>query len=88
MKQNILDLSRAQITEWFREKGLKSYTAKQLLQWMYQKKATSFEEMTNLSKDFRAEMPALFDFTLPEVLKVHKSVDGTIKFLFNVYQIR
>ena len=36
--------------------GKEKYRARQIMKWIYQQGASSFEEMTNLSKEFRAEM--------------------------------
>lgn len=64
--------------------GKEGFRAQQLFRWIYGQHVFDFEKMTNLSKDFRKEVANLMDFELPEVLKVHQSVDGTTKLLFNV----
>ena len=66
--------------------GKEKFRAKQLFQWVYQKREHDFEMMTNVSKTFRAELPSLLEFRLPEVVQELKSVDGTRKWLFNVGQ--
>ena len=60
------------------------YRADQLYQWLYQKGRFFVDEMTNLSKDLRAN-----SITLPSVRKIsvhskQQSKDGTIKFLFTL----
>ena len=54
MKRNILDLSIKELHDWATEQGLKKYSAGQLVEWLYHKKVTSFDEMTNLSKQTKA----------------------------------
>ncbi len=83
-KQRFFDLTLPELTQAVKALGKPGFRAQQLYRWIYSLQTQDFAQMTNLSKDFRSEMPTLFDFTLPEILKVHKSVDGTTKFLFNV----
>lgn len=66
--------------------GKEKFRAKQLFQWVYQKREHDFEMMTNVSKTFRAELPGLLEFRLPKVVQELKSVDGTRKWLFDVGQ--
>lgn len=62
--------------------GKEKYRAKQIFKWLYQRGATSFDEMTNLSKDFRQELALQARITSLQPEKVEKSVDGTKKYLF------
>jgi 23S rRNA (adenine2503-C2)-methyltransferase len=64
--------------------GKEQFRAQQLYQWAYQRGVTDPEQMTNLSKDFRADIPKLFHFELPKVVENLLSVDGTRKLLFDV----
>jgi 23S rRNA (adenine2503-C2)-methyltransferase len=73
-----------ELTEAIKGLGKEGFRAQQLYRWVHALGVQDFERMTNFSKDFRKEIPALFDFALPEVIKRHESVDGTRKFLFNV----
>ena len=66
--------------------GKEKFRAKQLFQWVYQKREHDFDLMTNVSKTFRAELPGLLEFRLPTVVQELKSVDGTRKWLFDVGQ--
>src|SRR5689334_2671366 len=74
----------AELTTAIKGRGKEGFRAQQLYRWVHQLGVQDFDKMTNLSKEFRAEVPEIFDFCLPEILKVHKSVDGTTKILFNV----
>lgn len=62
------------------ELGEKPFRAKQLYRWLHQRGATSFDEMTDLSKDLRERLKAKAVLvTLTKDLE-QRSVDGTIKY--------
>lgn len=83
-KQRFFDLSLEDLATALKAQGKQGFRSQQLFRWIYALQETDFAKMTNLSKDFRKEVAEMFDFTLPTILKVHKSVDGTTKFLFDV----
>ena len=62
--------------------GKEKYRAKQIFKWLYQRGAKSFDDMTNLSKEFRRELSlkARISSLEPETVEISK--DGTKKFLF------
>ena len=64
--------------------GKERFRAKQIFKWLYQMDATSFAEMTNVSKEFRSnlEESATISNLVPEV--VEESQDGTKKYLFRL----
>jgi len=62
--------------------GLPAYTGKQLSEWIYKKKASGFEEMTNLSKKTRALLSSNYELGINEPIDVQESSDGTKKYLF------
>jgi 23S rRNA (adenine2503-C2)-methyltransferase len=64
--------------------GKEKFRARQIFKWMYQHDATSFTDMSNLSKDFRQELErsAWVSSLEPEVVEV--SSDGTQKYLFRL----
>ena len=53
----------------------------QLWNWIYVRGATSIDEMTNLSKEFRSELSKKFTVSRPEITKNETSSDGTQKWL-------
>jgi 23S rRNA (adenine2503-C2)-methyltransferase len=60
------------------------YHAQQIFRWVYERKVTSFDDMTDLPKAVRAELAAKYELTpLPRVCE-QKSTDGTRKFLFKL----
>ncbi|MBI2083869.1 MAG: 23S rRNA (adenine(2503)-C(2))-methyltransferase RlmN [Deltaproteobacteria bacterium] len=86
MRQNILDLSRDQLSQWCEEKGLKKYISGQVYQWLYSKKAPSFEEMTDLAIPMRALFAEYFEIGRLEVgARHHSAVDRSTKFLYRLH---
>lgn len=79
-------LTMAELGQLIKGLGKESFRAQQLFRWVYGEGVDDFSAMTNLAKDFRAELPQRLDLSLPEVIKHHVSTDGTQKFLFNVGQ--
>ncbi len=62
----------------------KPFRAKQIIEWLYRHKIKSFDEMSNIKKDFIEQLKK--DFILDELKLVTRqdSSDGTIKFLFEL----
>lgn len=83
-KTHFFSLTLPELTEAIKSLGKPGFRGQQLYRWIYGQGIQDFEKMSNLSKDFRSELPEMFDFSLPEILTVHKSVDGTTKILFSV----
>ena len=81
-KINLLGRSEAQLQEFFAGLDEKPFRARQVLQWIHQRNATRFEEMTDLSKPLRVRLDAVAAIKLPEVISEQKAADGTIKWLF------
>ena len=85
---NIIGLQRKALANALNEIGtpakqIKMRTA-QIWQWLYVKGAQNFEEMTNLSKDFRNLLVQNFAITRPEIVTRQISKDGTRKYLLRV----
>ena len=78
-KRDIRGLSKEALIAFFEQNGEKAFRAKQVYQWLWQKSAQSFDEMTNLSKSTRALLDENFAFNLLKVDMMQRSVDGTIK---------
>lgn len=69
-----------------KELGLPGFTATQIADWLYKKKAGSIEEMTNLSKKARGLLSDQYDMGLTMPSKEQASVDGTKKYLFPAHR--
>ncbi|MEO0068554.1 MAG: 23S rRNA (adenine(2503)-C(2))-methyltransferase RlmN [candidate division WOR-3 bacterium] len=64
--------------------GWERYRPVQIFQWLYQKDADSFDQMTNLSKQFRAELAERFYISRLEPVRTIKSEDRTTKCTFTL----
>ena len=54
--ENIYNYSLEQLTNYFASINQKPFRAKQVFSWLYQKEASSFDEMSNLSKELREQL--------------------------------
>jgi len=64
------------------EAGGKPFAARQLAEWLYVHRATSFDDMTSLSKRMRETLSVGYDTGRMGFSHVQTSVDGTRKYLF------
>ena len=80
-QENIIGLSREEIGDRFLSLGLQKFRIGQVWHWLYHKGATSFEEMTTLSKKVRVQLGKTFSIKRPTVSEKQTSADGTIKWL-------
>ncbi|MEM6742672.1 MAG: 23S rRNA (adenine(2503)-C(2))-methyltransferase RlmN [Pseudomonadota bacterium] len=87
-KRSLIGLPRPRLMEALVEAGAPQRQAKmradQLWQWIYQRGATAFDEMSNLSKAFRADLDAAFTLERPEITSRQESEDGTRKYLLRL----
>ena len=83
--KDIRDLDLTQITDALKEWGEPSFRAKQIYQWLWQKGATDFDAMTNLSKPLRDKLKENFSFAITTIHTAQKSSDGTIKIAFQLH---
>ena len=84
-KQDIRQATLAQLKEFLTDVGEKPFRAKQIQEWLWQKSATSFAEMTNLSKPLRERLEAHFVIRPVTVQEQQLSSDGTVKFMFRLH---
>lgn len=84
-KTDIRSLNLEELKAWFKERGEKPFRAGQLYQWMHQKLAGSFDEMTNLSKGLREKLAGETEYTVLKPVEILTSeIDGTQKYLFEL----
>ncbi len=84
MKTRLLGKTPTELGEIARSCSLPSFTGKQLSEWIYKKGATSFSQMTNISKKGREALEEISEVGRVAPLTVQKSKDGTKKYLFPV----
>lgn len=79
------DLTLEDLEQLLKGLGKEKFRAQQLFKWVYERRIYDFDQMTNLSKEFREELPQFLDLSLPKMVShVKSSIDGTQKFLFDV----
>jgi len=64
--------------------GVERWRARPILLWLHRRNAASFEEMTDLSLELRAELAHRFALTRTKVASSHQSPDGTTKLLLSL----
>ena len=83
---NLLGLDASALTQLVGQWGGKPFRARQLQKWVHQRGASDFDLMTDLARDFRAQLSESCIVQAPSVLTQHRSADGTRKWLFDVGQ--
>jgi 23S rRNA (adenine2503-C2)-methyltransferase len=72
------------LTEKLRERGEPAFRAKQILDWVYKKRARSWDDMTNLSKPLRAWLDETFELMPVSLVLGKQSTDVTDKLLLGL----
>ena len=87
-KRSLAGLTRARLKEALAIAGIPekqlNMRASQLWSWMYVRGITRFEDMTDVSKDLRHQLDALYTMERPEIVSEQISVDGTRKWLLRL----
>jgi len=82
---DVLDFDRSgletEISEAFR---LQPYRARQLIQWLYRRRVKSFEEMTDIGRELRADLASRYRIYRPKIETTQQSTDGSRKYLFRL----
>nr|WP_025026528.1 23S rRNA (adenine(2503)-C(2))-methyltransferase RlmN [Caldalkalibacillus mannanilyticus] len=84
LKPLIYDLTYQGLEDWALANGETKFRASQIFDWLYVKRVSSFEEMTNLSKALREKLEQNFRIHAMKEAMKQVSSDGTIKFLFEL----
>jgi 23S rRNA (adenine2503-C2)-methyltransferase len=81
---DIKSLQFHELEDNVREFGQPPYRARQIADWLYQKRVQSFDEMTDLPQGFRKRLADQLDFSKIDIVRVLGSRDTTRKFLFRL----
>jgi 23S rRNA (adenine2503-C2)-methyltransferase len=85
MKKNLKAFSREELLHFVKEHGEKPFRAGQLWSWIYQKGVTSFDEMTNISKEFRKHLDSVAYISSLKLVEDSRSkTSDTRKFLWEL----
>jgi len=85
VKENIRNLSLADIKDALVEMGEKPFRAAQIFQWIWQKGVENFEEMTNLSVELRDNLDLRYNLNKIREDLMQRSEDGTLKFRYQLH---
>ena len=83
-RTDLTELSAEEMTDFVDSMGEKSFRAGQILKWLYRSGVTSFEEMTDLSRDLRARLAEIAEIGLLKKVHSVESADGSVKFLWEL----
>ncbi len=84
MKRNIYGIKRSDLEEYFLKIGEKKFKALQVYEWLYQKRVSSFYEMSNIKKDIQEKLDSDFTNEMITITKVQHDIDAH-KYLFHLY---
>jgi 23S rRNA (adenine2503-C2)-methyltransferase len=76
---NLLGLPRAELEKFVADLGNKPFRARQLMNWVYKRGEGSIANMTDLAKDFRAQLSQCAEIRTPDIVTMQLSSDGTRK---------
>ncbi len=83
--QHILEPAGETLRDWLAVIGAPAYRAAQIRNWLFDRKAGSFDDMTDLSKDLRLKLAADFQIWTMSVAKHSVAADGTEKLLLETH---
>lgn len=81
--KSIYDVSLKDLENYFEQIGDKKYRARQIYEWLYRKRVSSFDEMTNLKKELIEKLKIDFSFNTLKILTKQEDIDVQ-KFLFEL----
>jgi 23S rRNA (adenine2503-C2)-methyltransferase len=81
---NLLDFTLEEMERFISSSGKEKFRARQIMKWLHQKGASSFDEMTTLSRDFRTKLSEIARISRPQIAKILTSRDGTKKALLRL----
>jgi 23S rRNA (adenine2503-C2)-methyltransferase len=89
LREPLIGLGRATLAARLERLGVPERQSRmrvgQLWNWLYVQGATDFQRMTNIAKEFRAELDRSFSLARPEIVTEQVSLDGTRKWLLRLY---
>jgi 23S rRNA (adenine2503-C2)-methyltransferase len=83
MKRAVLDTPCEELAAWLAERGHPRFHSRQVLRWVFDRRASSFDEMSDLPKSLRAELTDEWTVFSTEEAYHHVSPDGTDKLLLS-----
>ena len=84
-KKDIRNIDKQELIEFFISKRIPKFRANQVYEWLWKKRAISFDEMTSLSKELRELLKEYFVINAVKIHKAEKSIDGTAKYSLKLH---
>ena len=81
-KYPLLGMTLVELQSLVKRLGMPGFAAKQIASWLYDKKVTSIDEMTNLSLKHRELLMQNYEVGAEAPVDEMRSVDGTVKYLY------
>lgn len=81
---HLLEPDRGPLRAWLAERGFPSYRAGQIRHWLFERRAESFEAMTDLPKELRRQLAESFTLWTTHVVRHSRADDGTEKLLLQL----
>lgn len=82
---DLRSLTYEKLCEEIKAMGLPAFRAKQIYEWLHQKRAGSYDEMTNLPAALRERLKSEYPLAAVSVeRKLVSKIDGTVKYLFRL----
>ena len=86
---NLLGLPRAQLEAFVAQRlDAKPFRARQLMKWIYRRGAADFSAMSDLAREFRAQLGEVAEITVPQIVTEQVSSDGTRKWMLRMDQVQ
>ncbi|MDD3036757.1 23S rRNA (adenine(2503)-C(2))-methyltransferase RlmN [Bacteroides sp.] len=83
-KYSLLGMTLLELQSVVKKLGMPGFAAKQIASWLYDKKVTTIDEMTNLSLKYRELLKEGYEVGSATPVDEIRSVDGTVKYLYRV----
>jgi 23S rRNA (adenine2503-C2)-methyltransferase len=83
-KTDIKELTGEQLASWLEDRDIENYRAGQILKWIYNRQADTFDIMTNLGKEIRKLLSLNFTINRLDRIHIERSRDGSRKYLFRL----
>ena len=88
MSYDIKELSKTELEQWCVENGHKPFRARQIAKWVYQRRADSFAEMSDIPTSLREILALTFSIGHLSCVRTSAASDGTQKYLFALTDTR
>lgn len=83
-KHTLLGMTQSEIRTVVKNLGMPKFAAKQIASWLYEKKVSSIDEMSNISLKYRELLKQEYEIGNCAPVEAMRSSDGTVKYLFQV----